>query len=228
MSYIFLQELGEESSAESFADIPASVLSRLNLTHERYCCNGNATESCRDSQSGTTCKHLTADHGEARLTSFAVDSPARTSAQPVKERDSAGSGLDCGPRWPGSFARLDPNTSSWKTHQFSLLGGLESFSETWPRWGMMRDGECWDLISLEPIITAPESGWLPTPTCADSKNAGGRQNQYDLSKHARVITGKRLSVHYSEWTMDWPHGWTDITPLGTDKFQAWLDSHGKL
>jgi len=53
MSYIFLQELGEESSAASFADIPASVLSRLNLTHEKYYSNGSATESCHASPSGT-------------------------------------------------------------------------------------------------------------------------------------------------------------------------------
>ena len=32
MSYTFLLEQGEESSAESFSAIPASVLSRLNLS----------------------------------------------------------------------------------------------------------------------------------------------------------------------------------------------------
>ena len=238
MSYTYLDDNCENStcfaervgvsSAASFADIPASVLLRLNLTHERYCCNGSWTESCHVSPFGTMCEHSTANHGEGRLISCAEASRAKTSARQEKEWDLAVIGLDCGPRWPGSFARFDPDSSLWKTRQCSLFGGLEQFSEIWPAWGMMRDGECWDLISLEPIIIAPESGWLPTPTCADAKNAGGRQNQYDLSKHARVITGKRLNVHYSEWTMDWPHGWTDITPLEMDRFQQWLDSHGKL
>jgi hypothetical protein len=93
---------------------------------------------------------------------------------------------------------------------------------------MAADGESWELTYVEPIITVPAVGWLPTPTCADAKNAGGRQNQYDLSRHAREITGRRLSVHYSEWTMDWPVGWTDSTPLETDKFQQWLRSHGEF
>ena len=35
MSYTFLLEQGAESSAASFADIPAFVLSRLNLTSIR-------------------------------------------------------------------------------------------------------------------------------------------------------------------------------------------------
>lgn len=55
MSYTYLQEQGEESLAESFADIPASVLSRLNLTAERSCCNGNETDSCRASRSVAPC-----------------------------------------------------------------------------------------------------------------------------------------------------------------------------
>ena len=47
MSYTFLQEQGEESSAESFSDIPASVLSRLNLTAAASCSNASGTESCQ-------------------------------------------------------------------------------------------------------------------------------------------------------------------------------------
>ena len=43
------------------------------------------------------------------------------------------------------YARLireiRPSTSSWKTSQLSLLGGLESFSETFPRSGMTRSGK---------------------------------------------------------------------------------------
>ena len=45
MSYTFLQEQGEESSAECFSDIPASVLSRLSLTAEKSCSNDNETDA---------------------------------------------------------------------------------------------------------------------------------------------------------------------------------------
>lgn len=55
MSYTYLQAQGEESSAECFSDIPASVLLRLNLTAEKCSCNDSATEYCHHSPSGTMC-----------------------------------------------------------------------------------------------------------------------------------------------------------------------------
>jgi hypothetical protein len=39
-------------------------------------------------------------------------------------------------------------------------------------------------------------------------------------------TGGRMNPAWSEWLMGWPIGWTDKTPLETDKFQRWLHSHG--
>lgn len=54
MSYTFLQEQEEESSVDSFSDIPPSVLSRLNLTAGRCFSNDNGTESSLNSQSGMT------------------------------------------------------------------------------------------------------------------------------------------------------------------------------
>ena len=70
MSYTYLLEQGEESSAESFSDIPASVLSRSNHTAGKFSCSGSETECCPGSQSGTTCEPSTADRGAALLTSF--------------------------------------------------------------------------------------------------------------------------------------------------------------
>ena len=97
MSYIYLQEQGEESSAECFSDIPASVLSRLNLSVEKSCSKDSETESCPSSQSGTTYEPLTANRGEEKLTSSAEDSPVKTSLAQAKARESteqeAGSGL---------------------------------------------------------------------------------------------------------------------------------------
>ena len=75
----------------------------------------------------------------------------------------AASGLKC----LGSLARFDLDTRSWKTHQFSLLGGLESFSETWPRWGMMRNGECWELSTPELRTSENESGLWRSPAARE-------------------------------------------------------------
>jgi hypothetical protein len=78
--------------------------------------------------------------------------------------------LECGEKWRGSFTKYDPNSSSWKTHQCSLLGDLDEFSETWPRWGLMRSGECWEQQTLAHLISETESGSserLPTPQASD-------------------------------------------------------------
>jgi len=225
VSYTFLQEQGEESSVECFSDIPQSVLSRLNLIADESCYRDNEMESYQSSQFGMMSQPLMESRGEEKLMSFAEDSLAPTSALQGLEMESMHHNLAYTKKCSESFAKWDADLFSWKTHQLSLFGGLEQFSETWPQWGMMLNGECWEPIVLVQTIIDPDGGWLPTPTCADSKNAGGKQNQYDLSKHARVTTGKRLNVHYSEWTMGWPIGWTDLKPLEMDRFQLWLQQH---
>jgi hypothetical protein len=188
VSYTFLQEQGAESSVECFSDIPALVLSRLNLTAGKSCSPGSETESCPDSPFGMISAPSTEIRGEGLSISCAEDSPARTSARPEKAQESKGSSLDCGPRWPGSFARFDPHSCLWKTVQCSLFGGLVEFSETWPRWGSMRDGECSALpmpSGLEEfrawITSVIESGLsesAPTPIAADAQRSGsfGRGN----------------------------------------------------
>ena len=78
---------------------------------------------------------------------------------------------------------------------------------------------------------------FPTPTKADSRASGGRNetSQNSPATHAAGTTlsdivrgdpGGKLNPQWVEWLMGWPIGWTDLQPLGTDKFQAWLRSHG--
>jgi len=69
--------------------------------------------------------------------------------------------LECGEKWRGSFVKYDPDSSLWRTHQCSLLGGLDEFLETWPQWGLMRDGECWEQRMLEQTIRGTEFGLSP-------------------------------------------------------------------
>lgn len=76
------------------------------------------------------------------------------------------------------FASYDPPSSSWKTSQRSLVEGLETFSETWPRSGMMRGGTAYQLPPLAPLTAATGSGLLPTPEASNAKatamRSGGR------------------------------------------------------
>ena len=226
MSWLFSQALAAEYSAASCLDGAPSAPSNTTPTPQAFLSRDKTTDAWSRFPSGMTCEPLTDDRGEALLKSYLAGFLVQTSVSPAKVRASKEKKAASGPKWPESLARLDRNTSSWKTRQLSLFADSDEFSETWPKWGIMLDGACWEQTPAELTITEPECGWLPTPTCADAKNAGGRQNQYDLSRHAREITGKRLNVHYSEWTMDWPIGWTACTPLAMDRWRAWLHSHG--
>jgi hypothetical protein len=258
MSYIYLQEQGEVSSAASFADIPPFALSRLNLTHGKSYCSDNETESCLSSRSGTTLPLSTENLGAEKLTSSAEDSHARTSARPARAQDLVANDLDCGPRWPESFARWDRDTCSWRTPQCSLLAGLDVFSETWPRWGIMRAGECSVQSMPAHLTNETGSGLLPTPVAddamdseqvkmwptpqsSDHKGAGKNGELRDRLDYAAERggtksneypappeSGGQLNPTWVEWLMGWPIGWTDLKPLETAKFQAWPHSHGKF
>jgi len=206
MSYTYLQELGEESLVESFSEIPAFVLSKLNLTAGESCCNDNETESCRASQSGMTCEHSTANRGAERLTLYAEDSRARTSASQEKGRASKESEADSGPRWPVWFAKWSPASSSWKTPQCSLLAGLDVFSGIWPKWGMMRGGACWGLPMLEPHTEGSESGLWPTLVKSDSWKCHPFIAEIKNGKRLYTISsrGVRATSPFRSWLAAFP------------------------
>ena len=250
MSYTYLQELGEESLVESFSEIPAFVLSKLNLTAGESCCNDSEMESYRDSQSGTTCEHSTANRGAERLTLCVEDSRARTYPQQIKkQKDLMVSGQDCGKRWCESLAKYDRASRSWKTHQCLLFEDSTESLETLPRWGIALRGECFPLPTLEHDTYARDFGYWPTPTKAsicnynpakDTITSSGRimrptGNDFamtlttwaTLNKTESCQTGGKLNPDWQDWLMGWPIKWTDLQPLEMDKFQSWLRSHGK-
>ncbi len=114
----------------------------------------------------------------APLTSSAADSPARTSPTPESEPESTVNARDCGASTPGSFARYDPATSSWKTSQLCLDGEWSEFSETWPRAGMTRNGRAFELPMLAPRTEESESGLWPTPQAHDATGGRGKNNLF--------------------------------------------------
>ena len=104
-------------------------------------------------------------------TSSAADSPAKTSASPARAEESTGHARVFGASTRDSFASFDPATSSWRTSQLSLDGGLSVFSETWPRAGMTRSGTASRLRPLAPLTDATGSGLLHTPTAKANQDA---------------------------------------------------------
>ena len=101
-------------------------------------------------------------------------SPAKTSPTPDVEKASQEHARVYGPTTHDSFANYDPATSSWKTSQLSLLEDYTSFSGTWPRAGMTRNGTAYRLVPSAPLTAATESGSLPTPAATSyGWNQGG-------------------------------------------------------
>jgi hypothetical protein len=116
------------------------------------------TEYSRLSRFGMMYKPLTETLGEELLMLYREDFHAKTSLPQVKEQGLTESGQKCGKRWQGLLARYDHNMFLWKTVQCSLLGGWEQYSETFPRWGTMRNGELFQQPMWEQTILEKEFG----------------------------------------------------------------------
>ena len=161
MSWLFSRVLVEEYLGESCLDGEPSVQLNGNLTQLAYLSQDKMTDFSRLSRFGMTFKPLTENRGEELLTLYLAGFHAKTSVQPEKAQELTENDPGCGEKWRGSFTKYDQDSRSWKTHQCSLVGDLEPFLETWPRWGLMRDGECWEQPTLEQTIRGTESGLSP-------------------------------------------------------------------
>ena len=157
------------------------------------------------------------------LTLFAEDFPARTSALPGGRRGSKPRGAASGLRSLDLLATFDRNSSSWRTSQTSLValvnneaGGLDKFSATWPRSGLMRNGIAYRRPQSALHMVGTEFGCLPTPTKSDASAHHSDIQRFDsLSVELRKTHGhpSRPLPSYLEWMMGFPIGWTDVQPL---------------
>ena len=166
MSWLFSQALVAEYLGENSLDGEQSAPLNGKPTQQAYCAPDKMMAFSRLSQFGMMFKPLTANLGEELLMSYREDFHVKTLVPQEKAQALTENDQECGEKWRGSFVKYDPDSSLWKTHQCSLLGDLDEFLETWPQWGLMRDGECWEQRTLEQTIRGTESGSLenwPTP-----------------------------------------------------------------
>ena len=246
MSWHFLQGQEAASWEGSSLDGAPSALLRLIPTPAASCSHDKPTDASNHSRYGMTLRRSTAIRGEEELTWFQGDSPARTYRSQEKGQDSTGNALDSGPRWRESLARCNPPSSGWKTRQCSLFGGLIEFSGTWPRWGMMRDGELLERTTPALRMNGNGSGWpdsTPTKCMPVETNltedririlASGRPRKLSKNGTDGSMNWAQLMLHKGflptptlcEYYMGWPTGWTDCNASATAKFQQWCDSHG--
>ena len=236
MSWLYSRVLVEEFLGENSLDGEQSVQSSGNPTQQAYCAPDKMTAFSRLSQYGMTFKPLTESRGEELLTLYREDFLARTSQPQEKAQGLMENDQECGEKWRGSFTKYDPDLSLWKTHQCSLLGDLESFSETWPQWGLMRHGECWERQMLVQTTNETESGLLPTPCARDGRGARSLQAQQKAGRGASNSLPDYLRIRKNwqyppvavvEYMMGWPLGWTDLKPLEMGRFLYARQPHGE-
>jgi hypothetical protein len=109
----------------------------------------------------------------------------------------------------------------------------------------MQNGVCWEQIPLVLFIEEKEFGYLPTPTASDQYNGNkigiskknkriirtsqttGTEFGAKLTDFYVLINGRNLHPRFAEWMMNWPLEWTDLKPLGTDKFLSWQQQLGQ-
>lgn len=230
MSWLFSQALVEEYWQDKCSDGEPSAQSSGKPIPQAYLQRDKTTATWSRFPSGMTCELLTADRGKAVLMSFLAAFPAKTSQPQEKAQASTVSDPACGWKWPASSVKYDPDSSSWKTRQCSLLGDLVEFSETWPRWGSMRNGECWEQETWALRTSETESGLWPTPTARDyrgsfAQESSALQARMDHPRGVNLVeemqrrTGSPglLNPRWLEWLMGWPIGWVKLKPLETDK-----------
>ena len=237
MSWLFSQALVEEFLEAICLDGEQSVQLNGNNTPQAYCAPDKMMGFSRLSPFGITYAPLTENRGEELLTLYLAAFLAKTS-QPL------GGGLElmeneaeCGEKWQGSFVKFNPDMCSWKTHQFSLLGDLDEFSETWPKWGLMRNGECWAQTALDYPIGENEFGcWLPTPVTSMWRGAAKKRYWGSQEYRASFTTewvrtsldcAQYFHPDYAELIMDFPDKWTELKPLEMHKFQEWRQPLGE-
>ena len=231
MSWLFSQVQVEEYLADISLDGEQSAPLSGNNTQVAYCAPDKMTKFSRLSRFGMTYKPLTESRGEELLTLYLADFHAKTSAPLAKVQESQEKNQECGNTWQGSLAKLDPNTSLWKTAQCSLLEDLELSLQTFPRWGLMQNGALYPQQTLAQTISVKEYGFVerfPTPTAHNAKEQNSPSEALRNEPTLASRVGGKLNPMWVEWLMGWSIGWTDLKPLATDKCLYVQQLHGSF
>lgn len=197
MSWHFLQGQGEASwEGESLDGAPSALLRLIPMPAES-CLHDRQTDALTDSRSGMTCGHSTASFGAEASMSSAEDSRAKTSAQPGRGPESREPVRVCGQKWHELSVRFDLDTFSWKTAHCLFQEDLPWSSVILPRWGMMRDGDCWERNTPELPISGIGFGSWPTPVADGDMTTNYAQGGTSLGWAVRNVPTPTVHGNYN-------------------------------
>jgi hypothetical protein len=133
-------------------------------------------------------------------------------------------------KYSTSFARWDRDTSSWRTSQVCLWEDLDTFSDSWPRQGSMRSGECFPAPDWEGVTGEKESlSWATPAATRQVRNSPDRgpclpeqskqwptpRARTEVSSGRNLQGGKSLKDELAKWptpsARDWKSGQSNIT-----------------
>ncbi len=160
-------------------DSEQSPTAKSKSTRKKYSSVGCRTGNWILPPSIQTLPSWMEDRSGDTLTSSAEASLVRTSAlrRVNNKQESTESVPVYGENTPDSFAKFDPDGSSWRTSQTSLFSECIEYSGTWPQAGMMRNGVVFQRQRWAHRTKETESGssgnW-PTPPARDWKGPPGK------------------------------------------------------
>ena len=152
-------------------------------------------------------------------TSLVEDFRVKTSALPENVKVLKGNDPAYGVRCIELYGRLDLNTSSLRTRQLSLFPASNRCYATFPKAGMMRNGNVYRLRNLGSITEENVFTALPTPAKSDAKvvlKSSVQYKRYYMKGHQdkalyqfqlNGLTANQAMMMY-EWMMGFPMDWT--------------------
>jgi hypothetical protein len=188
-----------------------SVMSRSEFKTQKFWLHGLKKGRWTKRLSGLMCEPSTAQLGVGKWIASLEDFPVRTFPLPEMEQESSkATDPAFGSSMLASFARYNPESSSWKTSALSLFEESTEFSETWPTSGMILNGVAYQRPNVALHTGGKESSSWPTaeteltpisprpphhkPLAGETPNEyWERMNQWDLDHPEEAAKQKESS-----------------------------------
>lgn len=212
VSWLYLPALVEGCLEADYSAGERCAPSKTTPTDKRCCSRAKRTASSILSRSGRTFEILTEPSGvESWISTLRASRASRIRPRLGAETMPTASSA----RLSGSWRTFALGTSSLRTYWRSpIQPNVASFwrASVPPSW--------------VPVIAGLARGWLPTLTTKSNQQSPSMLKYPAYRRLAMLTRGKRAPVAFWEWMMGWVIGWTDLQPLGMDRFRQWLRLHG--
>ena len=201
MSWSYSRAQVEEYLAATCSDTELSARLKSTPMPDQFYWPDKTMGHSRLSRFGMTCEPLTESLGEELLTWYLAAFPVRTYQQPEKAQELPEQEAGYGVSSQELLARFNPVSCSWKIPQCSLFEDLEQSLEIWPRWGLMRNGACYQQPMLVLRTCEKESGFWPTPLAMDTKKDSPSERKRD-TPHLESVVKMAMERFATPTTMD--------------------------